>query len=83
MENARAGAVQHVRVIEARIDKQKALVEQLEASGEDATEQIGRLKLLKLALEEMIIHCGRLAPSSTEVAHAKRTALFPSARKRG
>jgi hypothetical protein len=78
MENARAAAVQHVRVMQTRIEKQTALVERIQATGADAAEQIQRLELLRLALEEMLIHCGRLAPSTNEVAHAGRIAPLPS-----
>jgi hypothetical protein len=78
MEKARAAAVQHVRVMETRIEKQKGLIEQIEAAGQDSSEQIRRLNLLRLALEEVLIHCGQLAPSAKEAAHANKTAPLPS-----
>lgn len=74
MQKANAAAVEHVRVMETRLQQQKALVERMEVAGQDCSEQIERLNLLKLALEEMIIHCARLAPSPDEVQHAERMA---------
>jgi hypothetical protein len=82
MESARFAAVQHVRVMETRIEKQKVLVEQLETAGEDTAKQIRRLQLLRLALAEMLIHCSQLMPSKEEIAHASKTAPLPTARER-
>ena len=78
MKNAKAAAVLHVRVMEARIEKQSDLVRQMESAGQDSSEQISRLNLLRLALEEMLIHCGLLTPNAKETAHASRTAPLPS-----
>ena len=82
MERARAAGVQHVRVLEARIEKQRALLQQAEATGINPAEHIERLKLLQLALEEMVIHVGQLIPSAREIAHASKTALLPVRRRK-
>jgi hypothetical protein len=78
MGKARTAAFQHVRVMEVRIEKQKGLVEQIEASGQDSSEQIRRLNLLRFALAEMVIHCGQLTPSVKEAAHGNRINRLPS-----
>jgi hypothetical protein len=49
MDTVSAAANHHVRVMEARIEKQKELVQQLEAAGADPAEQIQRLDLLMRA----------------------------------
>lgn len=70
MDTVGAAANHHVRVMEARIEKQKALVQQLEATGGDPAEQIRRLDLLVRALEEMRIQLGNLSPTELD---AKRS----------
>ena len=81
MEKAKAAAARHVRVLEARIEKQRALLEQAKASGEDSQEHIRRLKLLQVALDGMLMHFGQLTPSAEEITHAKKTAPLPRGRR--
>jgi hypothetical protein len=82
MERARSAAVQHVRVLETRIENQEALIEQRKAAGKDAAEELQRLKLLQQALREMLLHFGQLLPSEKELVHARKTAPLTKARKR-
>jgi hypothetical protein len=70
MDTVSAAADHHVRVMEARIEKQKALVQELEAAGADAAEQIQRLDLLVRVLDEMRIQLGKLSPTELD---AKRS----------
>jgi hypothetical protein len=66
MDTAKAAAAQHVHVMETRIEKQRALIQQLEAEGADPAEQIRRLDLLVRTLEEMRIQLGCLSPTELD-----------------
>jgi uncharacterized membrane protein YccC len=72
-------AREHVRLMEDRIAQQSRVVEELRKSGEDDTEAIRRLELLKSVLTEMRLQLGQLAETD---ADKKRKAAPPKMSKR-
>jgi hypothetical protein len=72
MDETATAAIEHIQQMEARIAQQKALIAQLQRSGQDTLEATRRLALLHHALEEMRILIGGLLP--TEVRDRLRAA---------
>jgi len=68
MEPIIAAAIEHIRVMERRITKQEAAIERLSILREDASDAEQRLKLLRIALEEMRIQLAQLTPTAEQVA---------------
>jgi len=63
MEESSTAALQHLRLMEARIAQQTALIVELRQSGEDTREAAHRLMLLRNALEDMRLQLGGLLSS--------------------
>lgn len=63
MDGSTAAALQHIRLMEKRIDQQVALIVELRQSGKDTLAAANRLALLRSALEEMRIQLGGLLPT--------------------
>ena len=59
-------AAEHIRVMEARLRAQTALVIRLRQIGQDASEAIRRLELLQRALEEMRLQLAQLAETEMD-----------------
>jgi hypothetical protein len=72
MDETATAAIEHIQQMEARIAQQKALIAQLQQSGQDTLEATRRLALLHHALEEMRILIVGLLP--TEVRDRLRAA---------
>lgn len=66
MDGSTAAALQHIRRMERRIEKQAALIVELRGSGKDTLEAGNRLALLRNALEEMRIQLGGLLPTEAQ-----------------
>jgi hypothetical protein len=66
MDQVSIAALEHVRLMQARVEQQTALIVQLRASGEDTLEAARRLVLLHHALEEMRMMLGELLPTETK-----------------
>lgn len=64
--------LEHIRLMEARIEQQTATIEELRRSGQDTSAAVNRLNLLQRALEEIRIQLDSL--SLTEM-DAKRSAI--------
>ena len=69
MHHGKSAAQNHIETLEARIEEQIKVIEQLEQAGKDTSEPTKRLSLLRGALAEIRFHLGML--SSTK-ADAKR-----------
>ena len=74
-------AGEHIRVMEARLRAQVALVVRLRQIGQDASEAIWRLDLLQRALQEMRLQLTQLA--QTEMYTKNGRANVPVARLLG
>jgi hypothetical protein len=74
MEPTFASAIEHIKVMEARIRQQTEAICRLKAVGQDTTDAGRRLKLLNFALAEMRIQLAHLAPTE-EQAEAPTWAL--------
>jgi hypothetical protein len=70
-------ALEHIRLMEARIEQQTATIEELQGSGQDTSIALNRLHLLQRALVEIRIHLGSLSPTEQD---AKRSAILPALR---
>ena len=64
--------LEHIRLMETRIEQQIVTIEELRRSGQDTSAAINRLNLLRRALEEIRLQLGSL--SLTEL-DAKRSAI--------
>jgi hypothetical protein len=82
MDGSTAAALQHIRLMERRIEKQAALIVELRESGKDTLEATNRLALLRNALEEMRIQLGGLLPTEAQDRLRIARSIFraPSAR---
>ncbi len=63
MDGTSTAALEHIRLMEARIARQTALIVELRESGQDTLEAARRLVLLHRALEEMRLLIGGLLPT--------------------
>lgn len=72
MDRSASAALQHIQLMETRIEKQTALIVELGRSGKDTLEAARRLALLHNALDEMRIQLGGLLP--TEVREQMKAA---------
>ena len=61
-----SGPGEHIRVMETRIAEQSAEVERLKLFGQDTSQAVNRLKLLRHALGEMRIQLGHLTLSEMD-----------------
>ncbi len=66
MSGIASGPGEHIRVMEARIAEQAAEIERLRLFGQDTSEAVRRLKLLRHALDEMRIQLGHLSLSEMD-----------------
>ena len=66
MSGIASGPGEHIRVMETRIAEQSAEVERLKLFGQDTSEAVSRLKLLRHALDEMRIQLGHLTLSEMD-----------------
>jgi hypothetical protein len=66
MNQTAIAALEHIRLMQARIEQQTALIVQRRASGEDTLEAARRLTLLHRALEEMRMLLGQLLPTEAK-----------------
>lgn len=66
MDQTATAALEHLRLMQARIEQQTALIVQQRASGEDTIEAARRLTLLHRAFEEMRMQLGELLPTETK-----------------
>ena len=65
----------HLRVMEARIKVQSALVQSLNQDGQDAPGAVRRLNLLLKALEEMRLHLPQLAETDMDKKNGRSDAF--------
>lgn len=72
MDQSATAALQHLQLMETRIEKQTALIVELGRSGKDTMDAARRLTLLYNALDEMRIQLGGLLP--TEVREQLKAA---------
>jgi hypothetical protein len=63
-----SAAIEHIRVMEERITKQKSAIERLRMMREETSDAVRRFKLLQAALEEMRIQLAQLTPTAQQVA---------------
>ena len=68
-------AQDHIRLMEARIEKQTAEVERLKGLGLDAIDGERRLALLRRALDEIRIQLGHLSPTDLDARRAIDAAM--------
>jgi hypothetical protein len=68
MDSIFSAAIEHIRVMEDRITKQKSAIERLSMMREEASDAERRFKLLQAALEEMRIQLAQLTPTAQQVA---------------
>jgi hypothetical protein len=61
-------ALDHIRLMETRIRTQEAAIEQLKQAGQDTSQAVAKLNLLRSALEEMRLQIARLIPTEEQVA---------------
>jgi hypothetical protein len=66
MEPTFVSAIEHIKVMEARVRQQTEAICLLKAVGRDTTDADRRLKLLNFALAEMRIQLAHLAPTQEE-----------------
>jgi hypothetical protein len=66
MEPTFASAIEHIKVMEARIRQQIEAVCLLKAVGQETADADRRLKLLNFALAEMRIQLAQLAPTEEQ-----------------
>jgi predicted S18 family serine protease len=67
MSSTGSGPGEHIRVMETRIAEQSAEIERLKLFGQDVSEAVNRLRLLRHALDEMRIQLGHLSLSEMDV----------------
>jgi hypothetical protein len=67
---------EHIRVMEARIKAQTALVVRLRQIGQDTSEAMRRLDLLHLALEEMRLQLAQLAQTEMDTKRGRADVLL-------
>ena len=63
-----AAALGHIRLMEGRIQQQEAVIERLKQAGEDTSQAVVKLNLLRSALDEMRLQIARLVPTEEQVA---------------
>ena len=63
-----SAAIEHIRVMEDRITKQKSAIERLSMMREETSDAERRFKLLQAALGEMRIQLAQLTPTAEQVA---------------
>jgi hypothetical protein len=68
-------AGEHIRVMEARIEQQSALLTSLEQNGQDTCDAVRRLNLLLAALDDMRLHLGRLAQTQMDAKNGRADIL--------
>jgi DNA repair exonuclease SbcCD ATPase subunit len=68
MEPTFAAAIEHIRVMEARIAKQDSAIERLRMMRENSSDAERRLKLLRAALAEMRTQLAQLTPTKEQLA---------------
>ncbi|WP_119303357.1 hypothetical protein [Dongia deserti] len=66
MDGTTGAALQHIRLMEKRIEQQSALIVELRQSGRDTLEAANRLALLCRALEEMRLQLHGLLPTEAQ-----------------
>ncbi|HET6158171.1 MAG TPA: hypothetical protein VFE34_07500 [Dongiaceae bacterium] len=66
MDKISTAALDHVRLMEARIEQQTALIVQLKAAGENTLDAAQRLDLLRRAAEEIRMQLGELLPTEAK-----------------
>ena len=64
MDGSSNAAHEHLKLMQARIDQQTALIVELRQAGQDTLEAARRLVLLHHALAEMRLQLGQLAPTA-------------------
>lgn len=76
-------ALEHIRRMETRIERQTATIGQINRSGQDTSQAVNRLNLLRRALEEMRLQLGQLSLSEMDRKRPESSALqFSVARKK-
>ena len=68
-------AAEHIRVMEARLRAQTALVVRLREIGQDASESMRRLELLQRALEEMRFQLAQLSRTEMDTKNGRADVL--------
>ena len=68
MEPIFAAALAHIRLMESRIQQQEAVIERLKQAGDDTSQAVVKLNLLRSALDEMRLQIARLVPTEEQVA---------------
>jgi hypothetical protein len=68
MDTIFSAAIEHVRVMEARIAKQESAIERLRMMREDSSDAERRLRLLHAALAEMRTQLGQLTPTREQAS---------------
>jgi len=68
MDSIFSAAIEHIRVMEDRITKQKSAIERLRMMREETSDAERRFKLLQAALGEMRIQLAQLTPTAEQVA---------------
>jgi hypothetical protein len=63
-----SAAIEHIRVMEARIAKQESAIERLRMMHEDSSDAERRLMLLRAALAEMRTQLAQLTPTREQVS---------------
>ena len=63
-----AAAIDHIRLMETRIEDQRAAIEHLRFEGRDISHATRRLKLLHSALGEMRTQLAQLTPTKKQVS---------------
>jgi len=67
MEQTFPLAIDHIRIMEARIRQQEVTIERLASEGLETSSAVRRLKLLSSALEEMRLPLAQLAPTQEPI----------------
>ena len=68
MDKVASAALDHVRLMDERIEQQAALIVQLKAAGENTFDAARRLDLLRRASEELRRQLGELLPTESKDA---------------
>ena len=66
MASDQSPASDHLRMMELRIEQQVELIERQKQAGEDTSDAVRRLTLLRRALDEMRIQLGQLSPTERD-----------------
>lgn len=66
MDRPTVAAIQHIQIMEKRIEQQNAQLVELKRTGRDTLEAASRLVLLRNALEEMRIQLLGLLPTEAQ-----------------